>query len=164
MNTTSNINQGGINPKSFSYRVYNRKKRPGVFTIHPAGPMDANAYPIIERKSEQILKLSPEVIIFDMEDVNYINSRGLRAILKVHRAMKQRGGRVVLSNLQPHIKEVFDIINALPAQRIFVNREELDNYLDEMQSRCLGVSQGAIPQARPSVSIWEAAGALTAGA
>ena len=99
-----------------------------------------------------------------MQNVDYINSRGLRVIIKVQRAMKPRGGRVVLINLQPHIKEVFDIINALPAQRIFVNRQELDNYLDSMQSRCVGVSQGAIPRTKPSVSIWEAAGALTAGA
>ena len=73
-----------------------------------------------------------------MQDVNYINSRGLRVILKVHGAMKLRGGRAVLINLQPHIKEVFDIINALPAQRIFANRHELDSYLNAMQSRCFG--------------------------
>ncbi len=40
---------------------------------------------------------------------------------------------MVLTNLQPHIKEVFDIIDALPAQRIFASRDELDNYLDTMQ-------------------------------
>ena len=121
------------NRKSFSGRVYDRKKSPGVFTIHPAGSMDTNTYPIIEKKAEQILKSAPEVIIFDMQNVNYINSRGLRVILKVQRAMKLRGGRVVLINLQPHIKEVFGIIDALPAQRIFANRDELDNYLDTMQ-------------------------------
>jgi anti-anti-sigma factor len=126
--------------------------------------MDANAYPIIEKKAEQILKSAPEVVVFDMQHVNYINSRGLRAILKVHKAMKQRGGRVVLIKLQPHIKEVFDIINALPAQRIFANRHELDNYLEEMQSRCISVSHRAIPRTNPNGSIWEAAGALTAGA
>ena len=134
MKTTLKIIQEGINRKSFSHRVYNRKKRPGVFTIQPVGSMDANAYPIIERKTEQILKSAPEVIIFDMQHVYYINSQGLRVILKVQRVMKQRGGRVVLSNLQPHIKEVFDIIDALPAQRIFANRHELDNYLDTMQN------------------------------
>ena len=99
-----------------------------------------------------------------MQNVNYINSRGLRVILKVQRAMKLRGGRVVLINPQPHIKEVFDIINALPAQRIFTNRHELDNYLDAMQNHCVGASQGASPQARPSMSLGAAAGALTAGA
>ena len=75
-----------------------------------------------------------------MKQVSYINSKGLRVIIKVHQAMKSRGGRVVLSNLQPHIKKVFDIIDALPAQRIFASRHELDNYLDTMQKRYLDYS------------------------
>jgi anti-anti-sigma factor len=164
MKTTLKIIQERKNRNSFSGRVYDRKKRPGVFTIHPAGAMDANTYPIIEKKVEQIFKSAPEIIIFDMQNVNYINSRGLRVILKIQRAMKHRGGRVVLINLQPHIKEVFNLIDALPAQRIFANRHELDNYLNAMQNRCFGANHGAIPRTRPSGSIWEAAGALTAGA
>ena len=48
--------------------------------------------------------------MFDMKQVSYINSKGLHILLKVHQAMKSRGGRVVLINIQPHIKEVFDII------------------------------------------------------
>ena len=134
---TLEIIQQRKNRKNFSLRVYNGKKRPGVYTIYPVGSLDANAYPIIEKKAEQILKLAPEVIIFDMQHVNYFNSRGLRVILKVHRVMNQRGGRVVLINLQPHIKEVLDIIDALPAQRIFASRHEMDNYLDTMQKRYL---------------------------
>lgn len=164
MKMTLEIIQEKKNRKSFSLRIYNDKKRPGVYTIHPVGSLDMNAYPIMERKTEQILKSAPEVIIFDMVHVNYVNSQGLRVILKVQRAMKPRGGRVVLINLQPHIKEVFDIINALPAQRIFVNREELDNYLDAMQNHCVGASQGAIRRTKPNGSIGAAAGALTAEA
>ena len=75
-----------------------------------------------------------------MKQVSYINSKGLRVILKANKAMKSRGGRIVLTNLQPHIKEVFDIIDALPAQRIFASRQELDNYLDTMQKRYLDYS------------------------
>ena len=72
-------------------------------------------------------------LLFDMVQVCYINSKGLAVILKVHQTMKSRGGRVLLTNLQPHIKKVFDIIDALPALRIFPSRRELDAYLDTMQ-------------------------------
>ena len=71
-----------------------------------------------------------------MKQVSYINSNGLRVILKVHQAMKSRGGRVILKNFQPHIKKVFDIINALPKERVFASQHELDNYLDTMQNSC----------------------------
>ena len=163
MKKTSNIIQKGLNRIGFSLRLCDRKRRHGVFTIHPDGAMDTNTFTIIERKAEQIIKLAPKVIIFDMQNVDYINSRGLRVILTAQLAIIPGGGRVVLVNLQPHIKEVFDIIDALPAQRIFANRHELDNYLDAMQSRCDGAGQKTIPRTKPSVSIGTAAEASAAG-
>jgi hypothetical protein len=40
-------------------------------------------------------------------------------------------------NLQPQIKKVFEIINALPSLQVFATIEELDNYLTEMQRQTL---------------------------
>ena len=109
------------------------EKREGFFVIQPVGSINAITSPILQNEIEQIIESKPEIIMFDMRQVSYINSKGLHVILKVHQTMKSRGGRVVLTNLQPHIKKVFDIIDALPAQRIFASRHELDNYLDAMQ-------------------------------
>jgi hypothetical protein len=36
-------------------------------------------------------------------------------------------------NLQPQIKKVFDILNALPTMQVFASIEEMDRYLDAMQ-------------------------------
>ena len=119
----------------FNLSVNVNEKREGFFVIQPIGSINAITSPIMQNEVEQIIESKPEIIMFDMTQVSYINSKGLRFILKAHQAMKSRGGRVVLINLQPHIKEVFDIIDALPAQRIFASRYELDNYLDTMQKR-----------------------------
>lgn len=113
--------------------VWFSEKREGFFVIQPVGSINAITSPILQNEIEQIIESKPEIIMFDMRQVSYINSKGLHVILKVHQTMKSRGGRVVLTNLQPHIKKVFDIIDALPAQRIFASRHELDNYLDTMQ-------------------------------
>jgi anti-sigma B factor antagonist len=69
------------------------------------------------------------VIIFDMEHADYINSLGIRILVKTKNAMKQRGGKIAFINLQPQIKKVFDIINALPAFKVFANIQEFDDYL-----------------------------------
>ena len=119
---------------SSNLKVYCREKSAGVFIIQPIGSINTFTYLILQNEVEQIFESKLEIIEFDMKDVNYINSKGLSVILKVHQTMKSRGGRVVLTNLQPHIKKVFEIINALPKQRIFANRHELDNYLDTMQN------------------------------
>jgi len=43
--------------------------------------------------------------------------------------MKQRGGKIAFINLPPQIKKVFDILNAMPAFKVFANLQELDDYL-----------------------------------
>ncbi len=123
---------------NFNLSVYRKEKREGIFIIYPVGAINTITSPILRNEVEQILVLKPAIIMFDMKQVSYINSAGLRVILELHAAMKSLGGGVVLMNLQPHIKKVFDIINALPKQRIFANRHELDNYLDTMQHSCSG--------------------------
>jgi len=60
---------------------------------------------------------------------------GIRVILKTQKALKQRNGRVVLMNLQPQVKKVFEIINVLPSLSVFASIEELDQYLDHVQRK-----------------------------
>ena len=115
--------------------VSSTQKRPGVIAVSPIGSIDGNTYSILEDKVDEILKVTPDVIIFDMEFVEYISSAGIRVLVKTRKAMKKTDGRMVFSNLQPQIQKVFDILQAIPTLEIFTSIEELDNYLDVMQKR-----------------------------
>ena len=110
-------------------------RRPGIFVVAPIGSIDAAGNAIFQEKVDSMLKQNPDVIIFDMEYADYINSMGIRVLVKTKKAMKQRGGKIVFINLQPQIKKVFDILNALPSLKVFANIQELDGYLDAMQAR-----------------------------
>lgn len=118
--------------------VTSREREPGVFILSSAGSLDTNTYSILEKQVDSILEGSSKVIIFDMEHLNYISSMGVRVILKARKALEERGGNVVLLNLKPHIKKVFDIINALPSEQVFSSVEEMDSYLDRMQRKITG--------------------------
>ena len=119
----------------FNFRVRISEIRRGFFVLHPVGQIDTLTTPILQNKVEQILELEPDTILFDMKQVDYINFQGLSVILKAQQAMTRRSGSVALRSLQPQIKKVFDIINALPKAQIFANQHELDSYLDTMQAR-----------------------------
>ena len=75
----------------------------------------------------------PDVIIFDLEFLDYINSMGVRVLLKTKKALEKNGGKIMFMNLQPQIKKVFDILNALPTLQVFASIKEMDEYLDAMQ-------------------------------
>lgn len=105
----------------------------GVYQVNLEGSLDTNTFNMLEEKVNEILTMTPKVLILDFQTLDYISSMGVRAVLKARKGIKLQGGRIFLVNLQPQIKKVFEIINALPSQRIFTSLEELDNYLDQMQ-------------------------------
>ena len=117
--------------------VDSSQKRPGAFVIRCDGALDSNTYSILENTVARILAQRPEAIIFDMEKLGYISSAGIRVILKANRSIKASGGNVHLMRLQPQIRKVFEIIQALPTLTVFTSIQEMDHYLDAMQSRVL---------------------------
>jgi anti-anti-sigma factor len=116
-------------------RVNTSIKRPGIFVVTPIGSIDTAGHAIFREKVNSVLSQNPDLIIFDMEFAEYINSMGIRVLVKTKKAMKQREAKVVFINLQPQIKKVFDILNALPSLKVFASIQELDTYLDAMQDK-----------------------------
>jgi len=76
-----------------------------------------------------------------MAEVNYLSSAGIRVILKTKKMLAAYNGKLVFMNLQPQIKKVFEIINALPSMRVFKDLNEMDDYLDRMQRKISDTSQ-----------------------
>ncbi|MCX6258137.1 MAG: STAS domain-containing protein [Bacteroidia bacterium] len=48
-------------------------------------------------------------IIIDCSGLNYISSSGLRVLLTVQKKMVGKSGLLSITNLQPHIRDIFDI-------------------------------------------------------
>lgn len=111
------------------------EKSTGVFVISITGSIDTNTYAVLEKEIDVILQSLPKALVLDMRDVNYMSSAGVRVVLKAQRMMHKNKGEFSLVNLQPQIKKVFDIINALPDLNIFASVQELDSYLDAMQKK-----------------------------
>ena len=116
-----------------SLKVNSGETRPGVFTVSPIGSLDGNTYKILETTVDAILREMPDVIIFDLEFLDYINSMGVRVLLKTKKELEKNNGKIMFAHLQPQIRKVFDILNALPSLQVFTSIQELDQYLDTMQ-------------------------------
>ncbi len=114
-------------------KVKTEERSPGVAMISPIGSIDGNTYLTLENEVDAVLERRPDVIIFDLEFLDYINSMGIRVLLRTKKAMKETSGKMVFMNLQPQIKKVFDILGALPSLKVFASIQELDQYLDTMQ-------------------------------
>ncbi len=108
--------------------------KPRFFTINLAGALDTNTYMLLDDKIENLVtEGAARIITLDMSGVTYISSMGVRSIFKAKKALARQDGAFLMVNLQPQVKKVFEIIDALPSMQIFANMQEMDAYLTRMQ-------------------------------
>ena len=117
--------------------VLAEQKALGLYVVSLEGSLDTNTHMVLQEKVDNILKESPNTIAFDMEKLDYISSAGVRVVLKTRKALKENNGKLVFLKIQPQVKKVFDIINALPSMQVFTSIKELDDYLDAIQKKVL---------------------------
>jgi anti-anti-sigma factor len=48
-------------------------------------------------------------VVLDFHDVTYLASAGFRPLLSLQRRVRERGGRLVLCNLDPKVEDVFSL-------------------------------------------------------
>ena len=119
------------------FRLNIRENRPGVFEVTIQGPLDAQTQLILETKIMEAIVPRTQAIILNMAGVNYISSLGLKAVFQIMHTMNERKGKVLLTNVQPQIQKVLDVIKMMP-DAIFKSVEEADEYLNAIQKRVLG--------------------------
>ena len=72
-------------------------------------------------------------LVFDLAQLKFISSAGLRIFASARKLLKEKGGQTSFIHMQPQIEEVFEIIKALPGIAIFKDVAEMDRYLAARQ-------------------------------
>ncbi len=106
-----------------------------ISQMHLHGKLDNGTAPLLEQRLGEVLAEDIKYLVFDMQDLSYISSAGLRSIFKAKKNLAKVQGKVLLLNMQPQVKKVFEIINALPSFSIFANYQEMDDYLATIQRK-----------------------------
>ena len=98
------------------------------------GQLDSLTAPDLDKSVQTSLTDNIKTLIFDLQNLSFISSAGLRVFAKTRKILKSKEGDVLFVNITPQVKKVFDIVKAVPLSEVFANVEELDKYLAVMQS------------------------------
>lgn len=101
------------------------------------GRLDTHTYLDLDRQLAPVLASGISSLVLDLAGLEYISSAGVRSVFKARKALAARDGKVLVVNLQPQIRKVFDIVKAVPVSDVFASVAELDAYLDTMQRKVL---------------------------
>ena len=76
-------------------------------TYKISGRIDTNMAPVLQ---EGLNLTGVKELVFDMGDVEYVFSAGLRVFLQAQKIMNANQGTMKLINVQPSVKELFELV------------------------------------------------------
>ncbi len=118
-----------------SFNGHQERFRDGGVRLVLEGRLDSVTSPGFDTSVTGLLDAPPPVLVLDMAGLDYISSAGLRVVFKLQKAVKRVEGELLMVNLKPPVRKVFEIIDALPTLSVFGSIAELDDYLDHMQAK-----------------------------
>lgn len=77
--------------------------------VKARGRIDSMTAPALEEAFEAVIEAGRSRIVFDMGEVNFISSVGLRVMIDAQKACRRSGGEVVVAGLSPLIDRAFDL-------------------------------------------------------
>jgi anti-anti-sigma factor len=105
-------------------------------TIALTGRLDSTTAPQLDAVLDRALRGGAKSrMVFDLSQLEYISSAGIRCLIRARKAIEPGGGKVAVVNPQPAVRKVLDIVKAIPHGGIFKDVAELDEYLDAIQKQ-----------------------------
>ncbi|MFC1621310.1 STAS domain-containing protein [Candidatus Omnitrophota bacterium] len=108
------------------------KKKDYVYSVELKGPIDSKTYPELEQELNEITNENTKAVILDMSGVDYVSSMGIKVVITAKRALERKKASFAMTNLQPQVEKVFDMLKILPMFDIFDDANEADKYIDQI--------------------------------
>lgn len=100
-----------------------------VFSIE--GHFDASMTNAVNEKVQDILQSDSIKIIFELSELNYISSSGLRILLFVAKKIKAKNGKVLLCSVDKNVQRILDISGLT---ELLPSCENVEAAIDSMKS------------------------------
>ena len=82
----------------------------GVHVFALEGEIDLHFAPVLRDMLQAKLKSHCPALILDFEDVDFIDSRGIAAIIEYYRDSAEYGGRICLAALSPEVRPIIETV------------------------------------------------------
>ena len=111
------------------------QKNAHTVSIALSGQLDSETANTLDQQIQRALLDADDIIILDMAALKMITSAGVGVVMKTQTSLAKRDGELMMLNMQPQIKKVFEIVRLLPTLTVFESVQEMDNYLIKIQQR-----------------------------
>ena len=81
----------------------------GILNVAIKGRLDAATASVAEGEINKMLEGKENRLLFDLSDLEYLSSGGLRVILSAAKEIRRRDGKVALAALKQYVYEIFEV-------------------------------------------------------
>lgn len=103
--------------------------RGDIAILRPVGRLDSATSPELERTVLERLASGCNRIVFDLGDMDYVSSAGLRVILLAGKKLRASQGKLVLAGMRDVVRDVFEMSGFLS---LFAVTPNLDDALQKV--------------------------------
>jgi anti-sigma B factor antagonist len=75
-----------------------------ILVLKPSGRLDAESYQEVRNEAMAIANTRPEVLVIDLENIEFVDSRGLGLLITLLKFMRSINGRLVLCTVGEQVK------------------------------------------------------------
>jgi anti-sigma B factor antagonist len=100
-----------------------------VKVVQPSGLLDSESAPQFREQINQYVANNAEIIIVDFQNVTFMDSSGLGALVMSLKTVRTAGGQIFVCSINEQIRMLFELTNMDRVFAIFSNREELEKHL-----------------------------------
>ncbi|HWI28183.1 MAG TPA: STAS domain-containing protein [Stellaceae bacterium] len=103
--------------------MVNQQQDGSVLVIALNGRLDSATVTQVDEALTRALDAAPAIVL-DLAELGYVNSAGLRVLLKTAKQAKSRQVRLALAAMQPTVQNVFEVSGFSTIFSIYADRGE----------------------------------------
>jgi len=104
---------------------FNFRKNGNTFIIYLKGRLDVHHCAEIEQEISKLLSYElTSHLLFNMKDVEYISSSGLRIIVSTMKMLKEDNRSLAICNINNAVKKIFEVVQLTDMFNIFNSEDD----------------------------------------
>ena len=104
--------------------VMEELKAEGIDVLKLEGRFDAHTVPSVSGWLEEVTAKLPPQVLINMENVNFIDSAGLAALVRGMKRSRELGGNLVIHGLRQPVRIIFELTRLDKAFDIYDDEED----------------------------------------
>ncbi len=93
--------------------VASQQRDGSVWVVRVTGELDLATVPRLQATLDEVLASAPATVLLGLEDVTFLDSTGIRAIVAARKQLAVRGATLVLDGVSGAVQQVLEVSGLL---------------------------------------------------